>query len=282
VSGPRVIDTVEELNAATQVWRQAGETVALVPTMGSLHAGHLALVHRATEVADHVVVSIFVNPLQFGPDEDFDTYPRHLSKDQEFLAATGVEVLFAPRGDTVYPESETPTSSLSAGPVGQVFEGASRPGHFDGVVTVVKRLFDIVQPDSAVFGAKDAQQLCVIRQMVDREKLPVTLHEVDTVRSDDGIALSSRNVYLSPSERETARAIPRALDAASRAASIPEALQAATEVLEAQPGITIDYLDVVDKETFQVTRSANPALMIVAVHVGSTRLIDNQVLEFHQ
>jgi pantoate--beta-alanine ligase len=282
VSGPRIIETVEELNGQTEVWRQAGDTVALVPTMGSLHEGHLALVHRAKDVADHVVVSIFVNPLQFGPDEDFDTYPRQLSKDQEFLAPSGVEVIFAPRIDDVYPESATPRSSLSAGLVGEVFEGASRPGHFDGVVTVVKRLCDIVQPDSAVFGAKDAQQLCVIRQMVDREKVPVTLHEVDTVRSDDGIALSSRNVYLSQAERDNARAIPRALQAASRAHSIPEALQAATEVLDAQPGIDVDYVDVVDKETFQVTRSATKSLMILAVQVGSTRLIDNQVLEFHQ
>lgn len=282
MSGPLVISFIEEMDYLRSAWREAGDTVALVPTMGSLHEGHLALVKEASNGADHVVVSIFVNPLQFGPTEDFATYPRQLAVDQDFLTDTEVEVIFAPSVEGVYPHGSDSHPMLRAGKVGELFEGASRQGHFDGVVTVVKRLFDIVQPDSAVFGKKDAQQLFLIHQMVQGEKVPVALFEVDTVRSADGVALSSRNAYLSESERELSTAIPRALRAATQAPTIADALDAARGVLETTEGISVDYLEVVDPQTFQVTRDSNPALMIVAVVVGSTRLIDNQVLTFHQ
>lgn len=277
-----VVNTIEDLDAVTAAWRKAGETIALVPTMGSLHEGHLALVDRAREIADHVVVSIFVNPLQFGPGEDFETYPRQLDKDRELLAGTGAEILFAPSVHTIYPDGATAPTVLAAGDVGGMFEGSTRPGHFDGVVTVVKRLFDVVKPDSAVFGKKDAQQLFLIREMVREEKLPVMIHDVETVRAVDGLALSSRNVYLNPAERTVALSLSKALQAAKRTSSIPEALQMARHVLDREDDLVVDYLEVVDPANFHPITSGPRGVMIVAARVGSTRLIDNQELLFHQ
>jgi pantoate--beta-alanine ligase len=282
VSTPLLVDTVDDVTTLTASWRRDGHTIAVVPTMGALHEGHLALVRRAKELADHVVVTIFVNPLQFGPGEDFQTYPRDVRNDVELLRDTGVDAVFAPGVDTVYPDGATQHMVLDAGKVGDLFEGESRPGHFDGVLTVVKRLFDIVQPDIAVFGKKDAQQLFLIRQMVEHEKLPVAIHEVDTVRAPNGLALSSRNAYLDESGLEAARTLSEALEAAAKAPSLPEALSTARSVIEREARLSLDYLEVVDPDTFLPTTTATQALMIVAARVGPTRLIDNRELRFHQ
>jgi pantoate--beta-alanine ligase len=279
-----VAETAKHLDSFTSRWRKAGENVAMVPTMGSLHQGHLALVKRAREVADRVVVTIFVNPLQFGQDEDFEKYPRQLASDLEFLVGHDVDLVFAPSLQTVYPEGET-LCPMASGPVGAMFEGASRPGHFDGVLTVVFRLCELVKPHHAVFGKKDAQQLHLITDMISRQGLPITVHEVDTVRAADGLALSSRNAYLDPAERQAALAIPRALGLASQEQTPAGALAAARLELRKDPGIALDYLDIVDTTTFRPlvdSKTQASGLMIVAAVVGGTRLIDNQLLAFHQ
>jgi pantoate--beta-alanine ligase len=275
----------QQMAALRQAWRDQGHSVAIVPTMGSLHDGHRALVTRARELADRVVVTIFVNPLQFGEGEDFDRYPRALEDDLDFLQGTGVDVVFAPDVSTVYPEGARQEPVIPAGVVGELFEGVHRPGHFDGVLTVVARLCELVEPDIAVFGKKDAQQLFVITQMFSHQSPPISVHEVDTVRDTDGLALSSRNVYLSPSERTLARAIPRALQAASGAPSLAEALEVARQILREHPGISVDYVELVHPETFLPV--VNPgelseALLIIAATIGATRLIDNQLLSIHQ
>ncbi|MEY2698759.1 MAG: hypothetical protein RL720_715, partial [Actinomycetota bacterium] len=194
MSTPVVLHTVAEMTELRQRLSTEGKTLALVPTMGALHAGHLALVARARELADVVVVSIFVNPLQFGAGEDFDRYPRTLNDDVAALADRA-DYVFAPDVDEVYPErvGGAAVPAQEAGPVGDTFEGASRPGHFDGVLTVVARLFDIVKPDVAVFGQKDAQQVFLVRDLIQRLKLPIQLEILDTIREPDGLALSSRN-----------------------------------------------------------------------------------------
>jgi pantoate--beta-alanine ligase len=253
--------------------------------MGSLHEGHKALVRRATSEADRCVVSIFVNPLQFGAGEDFDHYPRSLLADEAFLGDTLVDVIFAPSVEVMYPEGVDAAPTLSAGRVGDTFEGSSRPGHFDGVLTVVKRLFDYVTPDIAVFGCKDAQQLFVIQQMVHDQKLPLQIREVETVRDADGLALSSRNALLSETGRVLAREIPRALEEAASAGSAERARAVATEILEKAPGITIDYVEVVDPATFLAVEQGNQpgeVRLIVAVIVEGVRLIDNRLLHFGQ
>lgn len=246
-------------------------TKALVPTMGALHAGHLALIARARELADEVVVSIFVNPTQFGAGEDFDRYPRTLDADRALIA--GRAEVFAPTVDEVYP-TEHPPVVIHAGPRGDVWEGASRPGHFDGVLTVVNRLFELTQPDVAVFGEKDWQQLALIRSMAAERHPNITIIGVPTVRDDDGLALSSRNRYLSSEERKTAALIPVALNDIVAAAGSPESVIQARQLLD-QSGINVDYLDVVDPVTLEPTQPNSPARVIVAARVGSTRLIDN-------
>lgn len=246
-------------------------TKALVPTMGALHAGHLALVDRAHELADEVVVSIFVNPTQFGANEDFDRYPRTLDADRELLA--GRAEVFAPTVEDVYPP-DNPPPVISAGPMGEMWEGASRPGHFDGVLTVVNRLFELVQPDVAVFGEKDWQQLALIRAMAAERHPDVQIIGVPTVRDANGLALSSRNRYLSPSERETAALIPAALRDVAASDGTDESLVRAAAKID-QAGIVLDYLDVVDPVTLEPVRGTGPARAIIAARVGTTRLIDN-------
>lgn len=281
---PAIVHTLEDLKGIRETWRSAGETVALVPTMGSLHDGHKALVTVATSEADRCVVSIFVNPLQFGSAEDFDGYPRSLLADEAFLGDTLVDVIFAPSTEVMYPEGLDAAPTVSAGTIGDTFEGASRPGHFDGVLTVVKRLFDYVTPDIAVFGCKDAQQLFVIHHMVRDQKLPLQIREVETVRDVDGLALSSRNALLSEDGRVQAREIPRALEEAAHAGSPQRAREVATQVLESAPGVTIDYVEVVDPATFLAVEGDSPGevRLIVAVVVEGVRLIDNRLLRFGQ
>lgn len=282
---PAIVHSLEELQGILDTWRRAGETVALVPTMGSLHEGHKALVREATSQADRCVVSIFVNPLQFGTGEDFEEYPRSLVADEAFLADTLADIIFSPSAEVMYPEGLKAAPTLSAGDVGDSFEGASRPGHFDGVLTVVKRLFDYLSPDVAVFGCKDAQQLFVVRQMVEQRALPLRILEVDTVRDVDGLALSSRNTLLSEADRVHALEISRALTEAEKFTSATDALRAAQDILNVAPGLAVDYVDLVDPETFRPpadTAGIREGRLIIAATAGTVRLIDNRLLRFGQ
>lgn len=251
--------------------------VVLVPTMGALHRGHLSLVSRARDLGGLVVVSIFVNPLQFGPNEDLDRYPRTLDADVAALDGLA-DLVFAPTAAEMYPGGPSSTR-VSAGEVGRLFEGASRPGHFDGMLTVVAKLLNIVQPDVAVFGQKDAQQVHLVGRMVDDLDLPVTIAVVDTVREEDGLALSSRNRYLDDDQRRAAITLSQALAAGGSAASggVAAALDAATARVEAEPVVKLDYLAIVDQDTFLEAGADlhGPALLLIAARVGSTRLIDN-------
>jgi len=277
VSQPVIVDTVAGMRALRAA--AGSEPVALVPTLGALHAGHLALVERALELAPVVVVSVFVNPLQFSDPADLARYPRTLDADVAALARTGVRAVFAPGVDELYPAGGGGTR-VTAGPVGGVLEGAARPGHFDGVLTVVAKLLGIVAPDVAVFGRKDAQQAFLVERMVADLDLAARIETVATVRDADGLALSSRNRFLPLEDREVALALPRALDAASRAGhdGAGAAVAAARAVLDAAgPALEPDYLVLVDPATFAPVDDAHrgAALALVAARVGSVRLIDN-------
>jgi pantoate--beta-alanine ligase len=256
----------------------------LVPTMGALHEGHRALLRRARQMSapgGSVVVSVFVNPLQFGAGEDFGRYPRSEERDLAVCAQEGAAVVFAPARDEMYPEE--PLVTVDPGPVGRLLEGSSRPGFFTGVLTVVLKLFQAVAPDVAVFGQKDAQQLALVRRMAADLDLGVHIEAVPIVRDPDGLAVSSRNVYLSPQERSTALALSRALRAAgAKAGSGADAVLAAARAVlgnaaAAQPPLVLDYLALVDPATFTAVgeRYDGPALLLVAARVGATRLIDN-------
>lgn len=255
-------------------------SIALVPTMGALHGGHRGLMQTAHALADSVVVSIFINPLQFGPGEDLAQYPRTFSTDLAACREEGVALIFAPQPQVVYPRP--PAVTVSAGPLGSVLEGASRPGHFDGVLTVVTKLFSLIQPDVAVFGEKDAQQLVLIRRMVSDLDLPVHVVGVPTVREPDGLALSSRNAYLGPADREVAGTLSGALRAGAEAAPAgPAAVRrTAAGLLAAEPGVRLDYLALVNPTSLaEVSETAEgPALLVVAARIGGTRLIDNVTL----
>ncbi|MDI2098460.1 pantoate--beta-alanine ligase [Ruicaihuangia caeni] len=285
ISRPEVITSIADLRERLRGARMQGADIALVPTMGALHDGHLALVDRAVQLADTVVVSIFVNPLQFGAGEDLDRYPRTLEADLEALATRGAHLVFAPSASEMYPHGETATR-VTAGPVGSTFEGASRPGHFDGMLTVVAKLFNIVQPRVAVFGEKDAQQVFLVKQMVADLDLPVSIEVVDIVRDAEGLALSSRNRYLSDQEREQALALCRALaathDAATEGAGVDAALNAGREVLGTASGVDPDYFEIVDTATFEPVgaRFRGDARAVVAARVGSARLIDTRAVRF--
>lgn len=261
--------------------------VVLVPTMGALHDGHRALLRRARQISGHdgsLVVSVFVNALQFGVGEDLDRYPRTLPEDMVICAEEGVDVVFAPVHEEIYPAEQMIT--VSPGPLGEVLEGAFRPGFLDGVLTVVLKLFNLVKPEVAVFGEKDAQQLAVVRRMVADLNLPVTIESVPIARDLDGLAISSRNRYLSPSERGTALAMSRALRAGVAAAGDgPMAVLAAAQAelssaSKAEPPLAADYLALADPETFTAieTGHTGAALLLVAATVGKTRLIDNMRL----
>ncbi len=252
--------------------------VAVVMTMGALHDGHATLVREARRVARSVVVTIFLNPLQFGAGEDLAKYPRTIDADLELLAAEGVDVVFAPGPDVVYPDGD-PGVRVSAGHLGEVLEGASRPGHFDGVLTVVAKLLHLTRPDLAYFGQKDAQQLLLIRRMVQDLDFPTEVVAVPTVREHDGLAMSSRNTYLTDVDREAALALARALrageDAAPEGASAVR--RAARDVLVAEPLCRVDYLALVHPTSLDDVPEwySGEALLAVAARIGSTRLIDN-------
>ncbi|HUZ22480.1 MAG TPA: pantoate--beta-alanine ligase [Streptosporangiaceae bacterium] len=263
--------------------------VVLVPTMGALHDGHRSLLRLARELAQpdgSVLVSIFVNPLQFGVGEDFDRYPRTVERDLEICAQEGVSVVFAPAGREMYPTQ--PQVTVDPGPIGQLLEGEFRPGFFGGVLTVVIKLLQLTAPDIAVFGEKDAQQLALVRLLVADLDLGVRIAAAPIHRDPDGLATSSRNVYLSEQERSVALALPRALAAATAAASAgpKAALTAAAFLLDAanagDPPLELDYLTLVDPATFAEVgpEHAGPALLLVAARAGTTRLIDNALLIF--
>ena len=268
------------MRAWSRATRRAGARLAFVPTMGSLHEGHLRLVDRARECADRVAVSIFVNPLQFGPQEDFASYPRDLERDRALAAARGADALFAPGPEAMYPVA--PLVRVAAGPMAEAFEGAVRPGHFAGVLTVVAKLFHTVEPDVAVFGRKDFQQAMLVRRMVTDLDFPLEVEVAPTVRELDGLALSSRNAYLKGDERRSALALSRALRAVEQAWRAGQADAAALvrrglEVLGV-PGVTPDYLALVDDEVRPVARVDASTVVITAARLGRTRLLDNAVL----
>jgi pantoate--beta-alanine ligase len=263
--------------------RSAGRTVGFVPTMGAFHDGHVSLMRRARDERDHVVVSIFVNPLQFGPEEDLSRYPRDEDRDLSIAGQLGVDVVFAPSVEEMYPTGQ-PEVTVDPGPLGERLEGAARPGHFRGVATVVAKLFDVVGPGTAYFGEKDAQQLAVIRRMVRDLSLPIEVEGCPIVRERDGLATSSRNDYLSPEQREAAGCLFLALSEAAQMARGGER-DAATMVaamareIGATPEARVDYAAVVDDETFEeVSTTAAPARALVAARFGETRLIDNLLL----
>lgn len=276
--GVRVARTRAELAAARS--RMSG-TVGVVMTMGALHEGHEALLRAARERGDHVIVTIFVNPLQFGPNEDFERYPRTFEADLAVCRAAGVDLVFAPARDEMYPGGE-PTVRVNPGPLGERLEGASRPGFFHGVLTVVLKLLQLTRPDVAFFGEKDYQQLTLIRRMVRDLDVPVEIVGVPTVREPDGLALSSRNRYLSAPERDAALTLSAALyagaDAAARGLGGEATLAAAQQTLDGQPAVQLDYL-VLTGPDLGPAPATGPGRLLVAARVGTTRLIDNLPVE---
>lgn len=268
-----------DLRQQLALWQMMDKTIGFVPTMGALHEGHLSLVRLARERVNRVVVSIFVNPTQFGPKEDFSRYPRQPEKDAEMLQAAGCDLLFLPEVETIYPPGNT--TFIEPGGPAEGLEGALRPGHFRGVATVVCALFNLVRPDVAVFGKKDAQQLAVVRQMVRDLHVPVEIVPAETARDTDGLALSSRNAYLSPEERRAAPVLYRALRAAEQAIAGgerrgDEVRRVMREVLDSEPLARTEYAEVVDAETFRPVDTLTGSLVLpLAVRIGGTRLIDN-------
>ena len=286
----RVVRTVADVALLVSRTKISGKKVAFVPTMGAIHDGHLSLIEIAKQNADLVVASIFVNPLQFSSTEDFELYPRNEDGDAKALNKAGVDVLFLPTVDEIYPDANYAITQ-KAGKVGEAYEGAARPGHFDGMLTVVSRLFDIVQPDIAVFGSKDAQQLFLIRQMVLAQnplgvRDPLEIIEGPTIRDAKGLALSSRNKRLSKSQLQLALTLPTALAeaalAAKRGGGASSAYFSASSVFTLTPEAKLDYLALVNPATFQAIEEGftGQALMIVAATVGDVRLIDNRLITF--
>lgn len=282
MTGLELVREVAALRARVAAARAKGARIALVPTMGALHEGHLSLVAIAQQHADYVVASLFVNPAQFAPGEDFARYPRSEQQDMALLASAGCDLLFAPAVSTVYPSGFATTVSVAA--VSEGWEGAVRPGHFAGVATVVAKLFAMAQPDVAVFGEKDWQQLAVIRRLAADLDLPVTIVAGPTRRDADGLALSSRNAYLSARERAIAAAFPRALARAARAIAagraVEPALASAKGEILAAGFDAVDYLALVDPETLAPLAALDrPARLIAAARLGTTRLLDNLAVD---
>ena len=278
----RIVSTIAEARAAVRALRTNGRSIGLVPTMGALHAGHVSLVRAALEQCDAVVVSIFVNPTQFGPNEDFAKYPRTWDADCALLESEGVDLILAPIATEMYPAGASTFVEVEG--VSDRLDGVSRPGHFRGVSTVVAKLFHIVSPDKAFFGQKDAAQVAVLRKMVRDLDFGLELVVCPTVREADGLALSSRNRYLSPEERMQALVLSKALRRVEErvARGVLDAatlIDDALAVLASEPGIRLDYFKVVDPDTLEdVADVRNSALAAIAVFVGPTRLIDNAVI----
>lgn len=277
----RILREIPALRQALTEERRRGQRIALVPTMGNLHAGHLALVAAARERAEVVVASIFVNPMQFGPNEDLDAYPRTLAEDQAKLEAAGCDLLFAPEAATVYPRGLEAQTRISVPEVSEGLCGGSRPGHFDGVATIVTMLFNLVQPDLACFGEKDYQQLAVIRRLVADLHFPIEIVGVPIVRAEDGLALSSRNGYLSDAQRDAAPRLHATLcelrDSLEAGAEIEASLKAGLDRLD-EAGFDPDYLELRAADLGPVTATTREAVLLVAARLGPTRLIDNLTL----
>ena len=279
------VESAARIRSIVREARARGQRVGLVPTMGALHEGHVELIRRCRAHTDFVVVSIFVNPTQFGAGEDFVRYPRPLEDDLRQCESAGVDLVFAPSVQTVYPHGSSSTFVEVPG-LSDVLEGVSRPGHFRGVTTVVLKLFQLVLPDLAMFGQKDYQQQLVIRRMVEDLHVPVELAVVPTVREADGLALSSRNRYLNPQERQAARVLNRALGRAVQAVTGGEqrpdrVRQILRETLESEPSVTIEYAEVADAGTLEPLGSLSKectAVVLLAARIGTTRLIDNALL----
>jgi pantoate--beta-alanine ligase len=278
----KVLTTVAEMQAASRAARREGMRIGLVPTMGALHAGHLSLVKTSRTHSDCVVASIFVNPLQFGPSEDFSKYPRTFEDDRRQLEAAGVDVLFAPTTEEMYPKGGT--TSVHVEGVSEKLDGRSRPGHFKGVTTVVVKLFEIVRPDTSYFGQKDAAQVAVIKKMVRDLNMDTEIVVCPIVREQDGLAMSSRNRYLSAEERRQALVLYRSLTRVQMLADQGESratalVEEGKRVIDEEPGARLDYFEVVDPATLDAVGDVSRgALVAVAAYVGSTRLIDNIVL----
>lgn len=280
------MDTCTAINvtrAAIRAARQAGKRIGLVPTMGALHEGHLSLVRIAKAQSDFVVVSLFVNPLQFGPKEDLAKYPRSFERDCEMLTREDTDLLFAPAVTEMYPTPAVTYVNVEG--LSERLDGPSRPGHFRGVTTVVSKLFHIVEPDIAVFGQKDAAQVAIIRRMVRDLNMPVAIVVAPVIREPDGLAMSSRNAYLDPQQRQQALILSRSLRAVQERFKKGERcaerlIAAGLDTLQQEPAARLDYLSVVDPESLEpITNVASRALVAVAAYVGSTRLIDNVVLD---
>ncbi len=277
------LSSIPRLRAWRATQRAAGRRVGFVPTMGHLHEGHLALVDEARRRTDAVALSVFVNPLQFGPGEDLDRYPRDLPRDRALSEARGVELLFVPSVDSMYPPGME--IRVTAGETAERWEGAARPGHFTGVLTVVAKLLHLVQPDLVCFGQKDIQQVTLMRRLLRDLEWPVELAVVPTVRDPDGLALSSRNAYLSPPERQEALALGRGLKAALAAWRAGERSATALEarvraILDAAPAVRAEYIAVVEPEWLRPVTTAHAGTIVaLAARVGTTRLIDNIILQ---
>jgi len=281
----KIITTISEMQDHSDRLRNQGDRIGFVPTMGFLHEGHLSLMRKAREENHTLVVSIFVNPTQFGPEEDYDSYPRDLEKDASLCRELGCDVLFTPASDEMYPEGSV--TKVSVAGMTETLCGASRPGHFDGVTTVVCKLFNIVRPHAAYFGLKDYQQYRVLFQMVQDLDMNIRIVGLPTIREEDGLAMSSRNAYLYDDERSGALTLSRSLDAAREMVREgirdPRAIeQKVTGIIESEPTTRIDYVSVVDADDLTPLSTIDErALLALAVFVGDARLIDNAVLEIN-
>lgn len=278
----KVVKTVDEVRKIVKQWRSEGLSVGLVPTMGYLHEGHKSLIVKAVSENDRVVVSDFVNPTQFGPNEDFETYPRDIDADSKLCEEAGADIIFNPEADEMYQDALTNINMVG---ITEVLCGKTRPIHFNGVCTVVGKLFNIVAPDRAYFGQKDAQQLCVIRKMVKDLNFDIEIIGCPIVREADGLAKSSRNTYLNSEERQAALCLSKSLEAAKKLISEGETdtatiIAKAKEIINSEPLAKIDYVEIVNLNTLKtIDTIEKPLLMAEAVYIGKTRLIDNFIME---
>lgn len=278
-----VVDSIEQTRAVIADWKRAGECIVFVPTMGNLHAGHLALVEAANALGTKTVVSIFVNPMQFGENEDFDTYPRTFDEDMSKLSKYSVDLVFAPGRDVIYPENGKSATIVDVPGFSAILDGEHRPGFFKGVATVVNKLFNIIQPDMAIFGEKDFQQLLVIRQMVKDLAMPIDIRSVATVREPDGLAMSSRNNYLDAEQRSQARGLHTCLEQVVK--SVTEGRHPNYEVGHAsreleERGFLVDYVMVRRQQDLAVPEADDRSLIVLAAaRLGNVRLVDNILFE---